>query len=81
MLEEILIKVKWTLHVKNQVNTNIFRFLTGWKVKRILNRKINPLLRIPDKFETILITTENHDFSKEGVKHLNIIDFLCGDEV
>ena len=49
--------------------------------EKTLNRKINPLLRIPDKFETILITTENHDFSKEGVKHLNIIDFLCGDEV
>ena len=46
-----------------------------------LNREITPLLRIPDKFESILITTENHDFSKDGVKHLNIIDFLCGDEI
>ena len=46
-----------------------------------LNREITPLLRIPDKFESILITTENHDFSKEGVIHLNIIDFLCGDDL
>ena len=51
------------------------------KSEKTLNSKINPLLRIPDKFETILITTENHDFSKEGVKHMNIIDFLCGDEI
>ncbi|WP_458454720.1 ATP-binding protein [Methanobrevibacter sp.] len=49
--------------------------------EKTLNREITPLLRIPDKFESILITTENHDFSKEGVKHINIIDFLCGDEV
>ena len=51
--------------------------LTG---KDTLNRKITPLLRIPDKFESILITTENHDFSKDGVKHLNMIDFQCSDE-
>ena len=49
--------------------------------EKTLNREITPLLRIPDKFESILITTENHDFSKEGVKHMNIIDFLCGDDV
>ena len=46
-----------------------------------LKREITPLLRIPDKYESLLITTENHDFSKDGVKHLNIIDFLCGDDV
>ncbi|WP_407432436.1 ATP-binding protein [Methanobrevibacter sp.] len=46
-----------------------------------LNREITPLLRIPDKYESILITSEKHDFSKEGVKHLNIIDFLCGDKL
>ena len=49
--------------------------------EKTLDREITPLLRIPDKFESILITTENHDFSKEGVKHMNIIDFLCGDDV
>ncbi len=49
--------------------------------EKTLTREIKPLLKIPDKYETILITTENHDFSKEGVKHLNIIEFLCGDDV
>ncbi|MBQ6444382.1 MAG: ATP-binding protein [Methanosphaera sp.] len=47
--------------------------------EKTLNREISPLLRIHDKYESILITTEKHDFSKEGVKHLNIIDFLCDD--
>lgn len=49
--------------------------------EKTLNREITPLLRIPDKYESILITTEKHDFSKSGVKHLNIIDFLCGNEL
>ena len=47
--------------------------------EKTLNREIAPLLRIPDKYESILITTEDHNFSKDGVKHLNIIDFLLGD--
>ena len=47
--------------------------------EKTLNREITPLLKIPDKYESILITTEDHDFSKDGVKHLNIIDFLLGD--
>lgn len=29
----------------------------------------------------MLITTENHDFSKEGVKYISIIDFLCEDDL
>ena len=49
--------------------------------EKTLNREITPLLKIPDKYESILITAENHDFSKDGVKHLNIIDFLCGDDL
>lgn len=49
--------------------------------KKILNREIAPLLKIHDKYESILITTENHDFSKEGVRHLNIIDFLCSEDI
>ncbi len=49
--------------------------------EKTLNREIAPLLRIPDKYESILITTEDHDFSKDGVRHLNIIDFLCGDDL
>lgn len=47
--------------------------------EKTLTREITPLLKIPDKYESILITTEDYNFSKEGVKHLNIIDFLIGD--
>ncbi len=46
-----------------------------------LEREISPFFKIQDKYETYLITTENHDFSENGVKHLNIIDFLLGNEI
>ena len=49
--------------------------------EKTLNREIAPLLKIHDKYESILITTENHDFSKEGVNHINIIDFLCSEDI
>ena len=49
--------------------------------EKTLDREITPLLRIPDKYESILITTEDHNFSKDGVKHLNIIEFLLGDDL
>ena len=49
--------------------------------EKTLNREIAPLLKIPDKYESILITTESRDFSKDGVRHLNIIDFLCGEDL
>ena len=48
--------------------------------EKTLDREITPILRIPDKYESILITTEKHDFSKSGVKHLNIIDFLLSSD-
>lgn len=49
--------------------------------EKTVNREIDPLLKIPDRYESILITTEDHNFSKKGVKHLNIIDFLYGDDL
>lgn len=49
--------------------------------EKTLTREITPLLKIPDKYESILITTEDYNFSKDGVKHLNIIDFLIGDDL
>lgn len=44
-------------------------------------REFKPLFKIPDKYDTYIITTDTHDLSYKGVKHLNIIDFLLGDEI
>ena len=44
-------------------------------------REFKPFFKIPDKYDTYIITTDTEDFSYKGVKHLNIIDFLLGDEI
>ncbi|WP_407374619.1 ATP-binding protein [Methanobrevibacter sp.] len=46
-----------------------------------INREFSPFFKIPDKYDTYVITTDRYDFSQKGVKHLNIIDFLLGDEI
>lgn len=46
-----------------------------------VNREFSPFFRIPDRFDTYVITADRFDFSRNGVKHLNIIDFLLGDEI
>ncbi len=43
--------------------------------------EFKPFFKIPDKYDTYIITTDFRDFSYKGVKHLNIIDFLLGDEI
>ena len=44
-------------------------------------REFEPFFKIRDKYDTYIITTDQHDFSNNGVKHLNIIDFLLGYEI
>ncbi len=46
-----------------------------------IKREFAPFFKIPDKYETYIITTDRYDFSQKGVRHLNIIDFLLGDEI
>lgn len=46
-----------------------------------IDREFSPFFRIPDKYDTYVITADKFDFSQKGVKHLNIIDFLLGDEI
>ena len=46
-----------------------------------IKREFTPFFKIPDKYETYIITTDRYDFSQKGVRHLNIIDFLLGDEI
>ena len=46
-----------------------------------IEREFSPFFRIPDKYDTYVITADRFDFSQKGVRHLNIIDFLLGDEI
>lgn len=49
--------------------------------EKMVNREFSPFFKIPDKYDTYVITADRFDFSQKGVKHLNIIDFLMGDEI
>ncbi|WP_406535148.1 ATP-binding protein [Methanobrevibacter sp.] len=46
-----------------------------------INREFTPFFKIPDKYDSYVISTDRFDFSQNGVKHLNIIDFLLGDDI
>ena len=49
--------------------------------EKTMKREIKPFFKIPDRYDAYIITTDPHDLSYKGVKHLNIIDFLLGDEI
>ena len=44
--------------------------------EKTLERELRPLLKIKDNYPKYLITTDRDDYSQDGIKHLNIIEFL-----
>ena len=40
-----------------------------------------PLKNIQDNYPKYVITMDDVDMSHEGIEHMNIIDFLLGDEI
>jgi len=46
-----------------------------------VNREFSPLLEIPDKYDTYVLSMDEINFSQNGIKHKNIIDFLLDDEI
>ncbi len=44
--------------------------------KQIRNREFGELLKINDNYPKIVISMDEFDFSQEGIKHYNIINFL-----
>ncbi len=47
--------------------------------EKTLKREINPLLDIRDNYEKYILSMDEFDFSREGIKHMNIIQFLKDD--
>jgi predicted AAA+ superfamily ATPase len=43
-----------------------------------VKREFEPLLKIQDNYPKYVITMDEFDFSRDGIKHLNLIDFLKG---
>ena len=49
--------------------------------EEIINIEFTPFFRIHDKYDVFVITADRFDFSQNGIKHLNIVYFLIGDEI
>lgn len=47
----------------------------------IINREFRGLESIDDNYEKIVISYDNFDFSRNGIKHVNIIDFLMNNDL
>ncbi len=43
---------------------------------KTIEREFRPLQKIKDNYEKLVLSMDNFDFSKEGIKHQNIVDFL-----
>jgi hypothetical protein len=48
--------------------------------KDTINREFNVLEKINDNYPKYVISYDDFDFSQNGIKHLNIIDFLLRKE-
>ena len=46
-----------------------------------IEREFGPLLDIPDKYDTYVISMDEFDNSYDGVKHINIIDYLLDENI
>jgi hypothetical protein len=46
-----------------------------------IEREFKPLKNISDNYPKYVITMDDGDMSHEGIEHLNLIDFLLGDEI
>lgn len=45
-----------------------------------LEREMIPLLRLRNHYDKYIFSMDEHDMSKDGIKHRNILEFLKGDE-
>ncbi len=46
-----------------------------------IKRELTPLLDVPDKYDTYILSMDKINMSQMGVKHMNIIDFLLKGDI
>lgn len=46
-----------------------------------IEREFKPLLMVKDNYPKYVISTDEFDMSRDGIKHRNILDFLLDDEI
>ena len=47
----------------------------------VIEREFRPLLMVKDNYPKYVISTDEFDMSRDGIKHRNILDFLLDDEI
>ena len=47
----------------------------------VIEREFRPLLLVKDNYPKYVISTDEFNMSQDGIKHMNILDFLVGDEI
>ena len=63
---------------RNKIYVQVSESLLDEKTRK---REFKPLLMIPDNYPKYILTMDNYDFSQEGIKHMNIIDFLKNEDI
>ena len=46
-----------------------------------IEREFSPLMDVPDKYWTYVLSMDDVNLSQDGIIHKNIIDFLLDDEI
>lgn len=63
---------------RNKIYVQVSESLLDEKTRK---REFKPLLMIQDNYLKYILTMDNYDFSHEGIKHMNIIDFLKNEDI
>ena len=65
--------------MKNKDYKGNYLFVCGDEITRptyTIKREFGPLFKVKDQYDKYVFSMDEHDMSYEGIKHVNIIDFL-----
>ena len=65
-------------NVNNKIYIQVAYLLSS---DETIKREFSQLLKIPDKYDAYVLSMDEFNMSGDGIKHMNIIDFVLGDEI
>lgn len=72
---------KLILFAEKVLKKFIFRITYILANEEIHKREFDPLLKVNDNYPKYVLSLDDFNMSYMGVKHLNIINFLTGNEI
>lgn len=67
--------------VNNFGNISYIQVADVLSTDEVLNREFGAFKNVPDNYPKYVITMDKMDYSMDGIKHVNIIDFLLNKEI